>query len=148
MDTGMDADSATAQAQAELHCALDIAPSDLSLSLPASQMSLSAGDTLENAYLLAVSAVVSEAALSRAGDGSVDAELQALINSISGDLADDGVFAVASADLFVMYLDSKGLPLDIPDINRIVDSDGDGIPNGSDNCRLAANADQARGELR
>ena len=39
--------------------------------------------------------------------------------------------------------DELGWAEPVPDLNRVIDSDLDGLANADDNCRLVANADQA-----
>ena len=62
-------------------------------------MNLLGGDSLANAYLFAVSAVLVQAAAIEAGrGGSADGELQQLLNSIAADM-EDGTLEPARAQL-------------------------------------------------
>jgi hypothetical protein len=151
---------AIAQAEDELRTALSIGPADLDVSASGIELSITGGDDLGNAYLFAVSSVVAQAAIERAGpEGSVDAALQELVNGISVDLQADGelssatVQALADAEaaldpervmqLLGRRLATLGSTEPIPDINRVIDSDDDGVVNRDDNCRWIANPDQS-----
>ncbi|AKU93110.1 Kelch repeat-containing protein [Vulgatibacter incomptus] len=91
---------AIAQAEGELRRALAIGPSDFEPAIPGAAMNLLGGESDENAYLLAVSAVLAQAAVDLAGpQGPVDASLQELLNSLSRDLEDDGEFTAEHAQL-------------------------------------------------
>ncbi len=116
-----------------------------------------------DAYVLALSAVIAEAAVIDAGgvgDGHpVDASLQELVNTIALDLADDGAIdpqivakldaAEAAVDVdqvaaaLQARLDEVGSDAAVPDLGAVVDEDGDGVPHSLDNCPDAPNAGQA-----
>lgn len=159
---------AQAQAERELRAALPVGVPDLTVSAPATSLSLQGGDTDGNAYLLAVSAVFAEAGRRR---GSVDAGLQELLNVVAADLADDGalqpalveelreaqsprwtqsdgsVVAGLDPDAVMENLATRfadvGLNAEVPDLHRILDVDFDGVVNAEDNCWWETNADQA-----
>lgn len=150
---------AVAQAEGELAVGLGLLP-PASAAAKGVQMNILGGDTDPNAYLFAVSVVVGQAAAIRAeGRGSVDAVLQELVNNLSLDLSDDGALqqnlrrdllaAQQAVDpervmaLLAARLEDLGTSAAVPDLNRFIDSDLDGIPNALDNCRLIANPDQA-----
>jgi hypothetical protein len=111
------------------------------------------GDDLGAATLFATSAVLARAAY-LAGD-TVDATL----TRWADDLADDGAWtddtahelrnaAVATDPDLASYaldawLDRAGAPHPLPDLQRALDSDVDGLVNLEDNCRYVANPDQA-----
>jgi hypothetical protein len=142
-------------AEQQLRAALGIGPAGFGSGVAGSQMSLLGGTSDANTYLFAVSVVFEQAAVLAAGPGgSVDAELQQLINLAAADLADDGAFqATLTARLreaersvnvelvtrsFARRLARVGSSAEVPDLNRAIDTDGDGIPNASDPCPLQA----------
>jgi len=166
---GLSGAAAVEQAEEELQTSLTIGPEDLVLEGRAIEMTLLGGDTMENAYLFAVSVVLTQAARSKS-PASPDAALQELINGISFDLADDGQLNAAireqvtaaqvlpelldehsgdtylipdliMADLAVRFAD-LGSTAVVPDLNRILDSDFDSIVNADDNCWWMPNFDQ------
>lgn len=152
--------SARAQAEDELRDAIGVGSAGDDPGLPGVAMNLLGGDTYANAYLFAVSAVVSQAAKVRfdASGGSVDAHLQELLNQISLDLSDDGALQPNRTDeletahrevdtwnvkrLLAARLAELGSEAPVPDIDRVIDSDGDGTPNLTDTCPLRANPGQ------
>ncbi len=107
-----------------------------------------AGDA--NAALLAISAVLLEAAWQASINGAqVTANLSALIGSVSNDLDEDGTLDDPDVELQLLraasYVDLEqvrenletryaelGAEVTIPSFEAYVDSDGDGIPNGED----------------
>ena len=160
---------AIAQAENELVAALPIGPATFTLDDPAIELTLQGGDTLENAYLFAVSAVLAHAARLRSR-GSPDAALQELINGISADLATDGEISASTVQALV---DAQKLPLElddsspdaylipgavmkglearfatlgsqavVPNLDRVLDSDFDSVANIDDNCWWMPNTDQ------
>ncbi len=170
VQAGKDLAAAIEQAEAELVAALPIGPTNLTLDDPAIELTLQGGDTLANAYLFAVSSVLSHAARLRS-PGSPDAALQELINGISADLASDGEISHSTvvslveaqqlprelangdaanylipdsikADLASRF-DELGSSAAVPDLNRVLDSDFDSVANADDNCWWIANDDQA-----
>ena len=120
------------------------------------QMNILGGDSPANAYLLAASAVLVQAATLQ---GPVDAGLQELANAITTDLEEDGKLSMTNKSRVaagLLALDSKavmanlatrldelGSNAKVPDIDKILDQDGDGLTNDKDNCRRVANLDQA-----
>lgn len=157
VEGGVAVGDAEAAAEVELRVGLRVGPSGFDPDRAGLQMSILGGDSDSNAYLLAVSAVLLQAA----GDhgGPVDAALQELVNALSVDLAADGVLAQANVDtllaaqqaldpdLVMVQLAERisaiGSTAVVPDLNRIIDTDLDGTANGGDNCRFTANIDQA-----
>ncbi|MDP1822775.1 MAG: hypothetical protein Q8L48_06025 [Archangium sp.] len=146
-----DLPTARATAEQELRIALPIgAPAGGAV--PASLLNLLGGDTDANAYLFAVSVVFAQAALI-ANPNAVDAELQQLLNTAALDFA-DGSFEPAlitrleaaerKVDVervrasFRARLLEIGSSSTVPDLNRVLDTDGDGIANGADPCPLQA----------
>ena len=145
---GMAIDDAEAAAEAELRIGLQIGPPGFDPATPGLDMTILGGDTDPNAYLLAASAVVAQAAVARGGP--VDAALQELLNTLGLDLADDGVLEAANVAALVaaqraldpdavmarlaVRLAEIGSSAVVPDINRMIDTDGDGVVNRDDSC--------------
>src|SRR5258708_4529833 len=82
-------DDATTQAEQELLHALAITPPDFEPRSRAVVMNELGGDSDDNAYLFAVSAVLAQAALMH-GPSAPDAELQQLVNGMALSLRDSG----------------------------------------------------------
>jgi hypothetical protein len=155
---------AVTQAEQELVVALGIGYPGFEPMLAGVELDLAGGDSDANAYLLAVSAVLSDAALRAAGGslGQVDARLQELVNALSLDLADDGAIdpTIASrlreaklgldTDAIEQALGVRfaeiGEDAPVPDMDRILDQDEDGVHNPADNCRRDPNATQDDGD--
>jgi len=149
-------DEATTQAEGELLHALGLTPPSFDPRASGVRMNVLGGDSDANAYLFAVSAVLAQAAVGR---GSPDAELQQLVNAIGTSLQESGqltnslktAIKKGLADLnpslvmssFADHLDKIGSSAVVPDIHRVLDQDGDGLVNKSDNCPLIANANQS-----
>lgn len=157
---GMTPADATAQAETELRTGLAVGPADLDIVQQGVDLNINGGDDLGNAYLLAVSSVLAQAAIERAGpDGSVDAALQELVNGISVDLQADGELSTATIDalsdaesaldpervmeLLGQRLSDLGSAETVPDVNRVLDTDDDTVVNRDDNCRWIPNPEQA-----
>lgn len=151
--SGGDLTAAQTTAEQELRAALPIgAPSGGAV--PASLLNLLGGDTDSNAYLFAVSVVFAQAAVT-ANPNAVDAELQQLLNTAALDFA-DGTFEpalIARLEAAERVIDVErvhasfrrrllaiGSTAVVPDLNRVMDSDGDGIVNVADGCPLQAGA--------
>ncbi|MBI5488989.1 MAG: hypothetical protein HY905_16765 [Deltaproteobacteria bacterium] len=154
---------AIVQAEAELRTALQVGLPTFDPAEQAIRMNILGGDTDPNAYLLAVSAVLAQAAELDAGPGGpVDATLQELLNATAADLEADGALDATTGRLLreaQLALDSAtvmadladrlaalGSPAQVPDIDRILDVDADLLVDADDNCRRVANADQADGD--
>jgi hypothetical protein len=150
--------AAIAQADAEVRAALHVGPATLA---PGAATTLSEldGDTDGAAYLLAVSAVLMNAAtIDATTSGSVDASLQSLLNRLGADLAPDGVLeATATTALLAAqealdpaavaahmheHLVAIGADATVPDLTRVLDRDQDGVVDHDDNCPLVDNLDQ------
>ncbi|MCK5808447.1 DUF1566 domain-containing protein, partial [bacterium] len=162
---GKTMEESVTQAESELVKALPIGKDDFVLAEKAINLTLQ-GDTIENAYLFAVSSVILHIAFTV--DESGDAGVQELINKISVDLADDGLlkpevvaklrdaqkvpeyFAVGSklllVDKIIENLATRFAALGsvavVPDFNKILDQDFDGIVNADDNCWTVPNPAQ------
>jgi len=160
-DAGMGLQAAEAQAEAELVTALGIGGTGFQPGGVGVNLNELGGDNDQNAYLFAVSAVLVQAAREQAGDGgSVDAQLQQLIDTIAADLVSGGPLPSGlisqlrtaeqdldvdlTMDLFTMRLQAIGSTAAIADLNRAIDSDGDGYRNSIDTCPLVANPNQSQ----
>lgn len=159
--TGMTTAAATSQAESELRAALGIGPASFLVTQPGIGLNILGGDSDPNAYLFALSAVVAQAAVDKAAasSASIDATLQELLNTTAQDLADDGqlqaalhqsyldaqhhVDVDATMDALTLRVAQSGSSVSVPDLTRVIDSDGDGVVNAMDNCPYVANADQA-----
>ena len=147
--TGADFRSAIRQAERALRRNLGVGPATFDPGETGIEMNILGGDTDANAYLLAVSSVLAQAALLEAGeDGSIDSALQELVNTLMGDLQDDGELSeeiqadlraaeaaldpVVVMDLLRVRLEELGSDAEVPDIRRIIDRDDDGFLNADD----------------
>lgn len=156
---GMPIDAAIAQAEAEVRAALGVGVPAGAASVPGTAMNLLGGDNDANAYLLAVSAVLAQAAVNRVGlNGPVDATLQELLNGIEADLEDDGQLVPARTTELLdaqravdpaqvmrdleARLRSLGSTATVPNLDRVLDNDLDGVVNASDNCPRVENPRQ------
>jgi hypothetical protein len=151
--------AAVAQAEKELRTALGIGGRSFDPKASGVSMNVVGGDSDANAYLFGVSAILAEIATRAAAGASVDAQLQQLINTVSSSFALTGQVSASLVDQIANVqqtvdpqalmdklkarLTEVGSTAVVPDLNRIWDTDGDGIPNAIDNCPLIANADQA-----
>lgn len=152
--------AATQQAEDELRTALGVGGAAFLPGKAGISMNILGGDTDANNYLFAVSALAAQAAATQAalGAGSADAALQELLNTTAADLADDGKLTTALTMTYQqaqqalqpedimnklsVRLAAIGSTATVPDLNRVIDTDGDGIPNAKDNCLLIANPKQ------
>jgi hypothetical protein len=143
--------AAVAQAETELRTQLAITLPNFDPGAPGIGMNLLGGDTPANQYLLAVSAVLLQAAGSDAG-------LQELSNTLATNLEPSGTLSAGNKDKIkagLLALDTKkvksnltkrfmdlGSDAVVPDLDKVVDQDGDGLTTDKDNCPSKANADQ------
>jgi hypothetical protein len=120
-------------------------------------MNLLGGDSDGNSYLFAVSAVLAYAAQITDHEGQA-AALQQLLDGLAGDLAGDGEIdasrrvGIDDARLFLNTsvveasfaerLSALRVRARIPDLDRSLDHDADGLANADDNCRRMPNPDQ------
>lgn len=165
---GLAIDAALDQAESELVAELGLGPAGFSLDDVGTSVDPTGGDVINNAYGLALSAVMMQAATTGAEQamGPLDAELQRLLNSVEQDLADDGVLNAEAIDVPTQLREAEDiLPFirveeqvmarvasvdptrdlaaePIPDMGAILDSDRDGIVNSNDNCPLMDNPGQ------
>jgi hypothetical protein len=143
--------AATSQAESELRTQLAITLPNFNPGASGIDMNLLGGDTPANQYLLAVSAVLLQAAGSDAG-------LQELSNTIATNLEPAGTLSMGNKDKIkagLLALDAKkvktnlakrlmdlGSNAAVPDLDKVLDQDGDGLTNDQDNCPTKPNADQ------
>jgi cysteine-rich repeat protein len=155
---------AFATAEDDLRVALGIGLPDLSPGAAGNEMNVLGGDTTPNQYLLAVSSVLAQAGVERAGGimGPVDASLQELLNELASDLGDDGQIDAglrteidaaelaldpgAVMDALAARLLDTGSNAPVPDIDQILDPDNDLLVNSADNCDRSANPGQEDGD--
>lgn len=154
---------AMARAEDELRVALRLVwPAGTPLR--GADLSLLSPDPDQRAYLWAVTLQYLLVAESSAGPGgSAEAQLQSLLDDTAQALRQDGRFGSAQASQFSSvrtawapdklatrlqaYLAMLGQDVAIPELQRVLDSDGDGIANASDSCPLAENPNQAQRPL-
>lgn len=150
---------AVRQAETELRTELGITLPTFVPAVDAIAMNLAGGDNDNSAYLLAVSSVLTQVAFRKGG--SLDANLQELLNGTSVDLTDGHLEgglkgeiseAMRSLDikrvknLLFDRLAATGSKTDVPDMNRVLDQDSDGLVNSHDNCPTAPNPLQEDGD--
>jgi hypothetical protein len=158
--SGETAADAIATAEEELVAALGIGGLGFDPGAAAIELSLHQGSSDGADYLFAVSTALSQAALLRAGDdpGTAEARLQELLNRSALDLADDGVLESAltdELDLALASVETWRVQADLeahlaaidstvaaPELDAVVDTDGDGVMNADDTCLLIENVDQ------
>ncbi len=141
----------TAQAESELRTQLAITLPNFNPGAPGIAMNLLGGDTPADRYLFAASAVLVQAA-------GGDAQLQELTNTIAISLEPAGVLPATTKDKIkaaLLALDTKavkaslskrlqdlGSNAPVPDLDKVLDQDGDGLTNDQDNCPTKPNANQ------
>ena len=148
--------SAVSQAEGELQNELGITLESFDPDAPGVEMTLAGGDTDANAYLFGLSTTIVQTAADNS-TGALEGTLQELLNTLANDLSDGnlsganrdkirtslGNFDVALvAARFQTRLDAIGSSAEVPDMNRVLDQDRDGIVNANDNCPRAANPSQ------
>lgn len=154
---GTDPELALAQAAEECVQALQIG-ADVVPVAAVDSLGIFGGGTLDDAYLLAVSATLLQAAHDAAGGGGASGQLQLLLNSLAADLADDGLLAadallplrVAESEVdaqsvlsnLAAHAAAVGFPWVPPPLDDVLDRDHDGIANAPDNCPGVANPGQ------
>jgi cysteine-rich repeat protein len=152
--------NAIVTAEQELQVALGIGLAELDINTPGTSLDILGGDTPANAYLFAVSSVLAQGGVNLAGglDGSIDANLQGLMNRISFDLADNGQIdaelraTIDAAELALhtpaveaalgAWLEELGSGAEVPDLDAVLDQDNDLLLNINDNCDTVVNVDQ------
>lgn len=156
---GMPFVMAVAQAETELRNELGITLPSFNPNAAAIEMNLITGDTDANAYLFGVSTTLMQTA--KNAGGPIEAEIQKLVNALAVDLADGTLDAANKAKIktalndfdadtvkgrFSRYLLGLASASITPDMNRVIDQDGDGFVNLMDNCPRIANALQEDGD--
>jgi thrombospondin type 3 repeat protein len=151
-------DDARAQAEQELQSALGITLPGFVVGAAGAQLNLLGGDTDANAYLFAVSTLLTQAAQLES-PSAPDAALAELLNRLAFDLSASGSFAparsarlaLARAAIVTGMVESafaaRYPSAVVPDLDRILDQDGDGLVNAADNCAKVANALQEDRDL-
>jgi hypothetical protein len=150
---------AITQAESELRAAIAVGSPTFDPGAKGSELNLLGGDNVAASYVFAVSSVFAEAAQLSTAQGSLDAKLQELLNTTSSAFASGGTIPAATKTAldkaqrcvqpytvekaFAKRLSDLASNTVVPDIDRALDSDLDGIPNLEDNCPLVANANQA-----
>lgn len=151
--------AATVQAERELRADLGVGPLGFTPEAPGIYLNELGGDNDSSAYLLAVSTVFARVGVERDVFGTgTDAGLQEVLNVTSADLQPDGrlgdalkVELVAAQraisgdrvmDQFRARLAAVGSDAVVPNIHRMLDTDGDGVMNASDNCVMVVNPAQ------
>ncbi len=150
--------AAVAQAEMDLRGQIAVGGPTFDPGASGSQLNLLGGDNVQSAYLFAVGSVFAEAAELYQASGSEDAKLQEIVNTAASNLATSGTLPAATVTLLGkaqqcvepdVYMASLQARFNatvattvVPNINRALDSDLDGVPNITDNCVLVANAGQ------
>jgi len=148
--------AAVAQAESELLTALALTAPGYTPSVAGVDLNVLGGDDDDNAYLLAVSSVLLQAAAMR--PGGVDANVQELTNQMALAFGPGGTLPTSIADaitsgltvldpdrvmaLLARRLAELGSAATVPDMNRILDQDRDGVANADDNCPRVPNPGQ------
>ncbi|MCC6622502.1 MAG: hypothetical protein IT385_14655 [Deltaproteobacteria bacterium] len=148
--------AAVAQAEGELFAALDLCRDGFTPSKAGIGLDVLGGDDDDNAWLLTLSAVLLETADARPA-GSLEAKIQELLNQMALDLADGTLTPALDVEITraLLALDADfvearlaerfaqiGSSATVPDMDRVVDQDRDGLANLADNCPVMANAGQ------
>ncbi|HTV26030.1 MAG TPA: thrombospondin type 3 repeat-containing protein [Polyangiaceae bacterium] len=154
---GLGFDVARERAEWELEMGLGLTPEDFSPGLAATRMNLLGGDSDGNSYLFTVSSVLAFAA--QVTDWQYQANaMQALLDGLALDLALDGQIGAAQRtrlddarlfldtavveSAFTDRLSALHVRVRIPDLDRSLDHDGDGLANADDNCERMPNPAQ------
>ncbi|OGQ79902.1 MAG: hypothetical protein A2289_12745 [Deltaproteobacteria bacterium RIFOXYA12_FULL_58_15] len=151
--------AAVTQAEGELLRELSITAPAYVPGTSGVHMNVAGDDNDDNAYLLAVSTVLTQVAVNRGG--SLDGELQDVLNVASSEFANgmlpQSVKGEMNSTLLSVnpakvmedlsrYLNNKGHNGVVPNMNRVLDLDRDGLANASDNCPWAPNSGQENGD--
>ncbi|MFO7735988.1 MAG: DUF1566 domain-containing protein [bacterium] len=169
---GKTMDEAVAQAEGEIVEALPIGPDDFKLSGNTTDLTLQGGDNDDNAYLFAVSSVIIYTAfyVDENGEAGVQELINKISVDLAddGELKTDMVDKLKNAltvpEYFEVNEDNEPIPMvlypglieknladrfdalesdaKVPDLDKILDQDGDGIVNAEDNCWTIANPGQ------
>jgi hypothetical protein len=158
--SGETAADAIETAEDELVAALGIGGPGYDPGAAGIELSLHQGSSAGADLLFALSTALAQTALLRAGDdpGTAEARLQELLNRSALDLADDGALesaltdeldlALASVETWRVqaeleaHLAAIDSTVAAPELDAVVDTDGDGVMNADDTCLLIENVDQ------
>lgn len=155
--------SALAHAEDDLRIALGLAWPQ-GVPLVGRELSLESPDPDRRAYLWAVTMQYLLAAERGAGTGStVEARVRSLTDQTAAALGQAGAFDASLATQFTSvrsawapdklmsglrnYLASQGVDVPPPDLQHVLDNDGDGVGNASDTCPNYTNPNQAERPL-
>lgn len=152
--------SVIAQAEAELMEALTIGGPGFDPQASYLEMNIVGGDSDADAYAFAVSTILTEVARRNAAGGSLEAALQELLNTTSQAFAEDGTIGnelVSTIQTVQQELDPVhvmtllrkrlaqiGSNATVPNLHRVWDGDGDGVPDLTDPCALLPNVSGAQ----
>lgn len=144
-------------AEDEFRASLGLGGEAVSVESSGVDLNLLGGDDDGNAYLFALSAILTQLAYDEGGE-AVDATLQEFINTAASTLATGGQISEAQRNRFDQAqrnvhpqwithlmqrrLNDLGSTAELPDLNRVLDSSGDGFPNAVDTCPMQANPTQ------
>ncbi|MBN2361384.1 MAG: hypothetical protein JXR83_18175, partial [Deltaproteobacteria bacterium] len=147
---------AVTQAEGELLNELAITYPGFAPGVRGIDMNVAGGDTDSNAYLLGVSTVLTQVAVNRGGT-SIDANVQELLNSMSIDMNNGNLGSELKAQIQTALLQIDTVQVEtalaarlaqigsseaVPDMDRVLDQDRDGIANIDDNCPKHENPGQ------
>ena len=153
-------DEIIAQAEDELRASLGVGGPDFRPAVHHSEMNMVGGDNQGDAYLFAISVIFTEIARmnTEQGGGSLEAELQELINTASSEFAETGMLPSSVTSYITGVQQSLDIELimdmlrgrlqevnsggTVPDLRRVWDSDADGVVDNDDNCERVANPEQ------
>jgi hypothetical protein len=156
VESGVEFSEAVADAESELIGEFGITEPGYIPTVRGTSMNITGADNADNAYLLGVSCVMILTAVERSS-GSVDAALQEALNSFSLDLTDGTLEAPRKAQVvralaridtaavsrnLAQRLVTLGSTDPVPNMNRVLDQDRDGVGNEDDACAFVAD-DQA-----
>ncbi|MBL9039792.1 MAG: thrombospondin type 3 repeat-containing protein, partial [Archangium sp.] len=156
--SGRTLEQAVAQAEREVIAALGVGSETLSLGLSGTKLSMVDGDDLGASYLVALSSTFARAAVLRS-PGPAEERLRERLMSMPAELASTGALepserawvdraqrcvrpSTVKASLSARF-QATNITSAVPDIDRALDSDGDGTPNLNDTCLRVANPTQA-----
>ncbi|MBU1221264.1 hypothetical protein KKF34_00535 [Myxococcota bacterium] len=154
INEGLEPDQAITSAETSLVSQLGITIPEFSISSRNASMNLQGGDNDDNAFLLLASTVLIEAGRLRNNGTYSDSSFQEFLNILATDYS-DGELEQNNKDLIfealitinpvliknnmAMRFMKLGLSVDVPDFERIIDQDDDGISNLEDNCKRVSN---------
>ncbi len=160
MNGGATFDAAVAQADGELYTQLQVVSgSGFNVGATTTELNLLGGDNAQAAYVFATASAVEQAANLSTLSGGLDAKVQTMVNQLQNDFQTTGTFTTADHTALQnavacvepdsleaslgKYFTQKNSTAVVPNINRALDTDGDGVVNAQDTCVLIANSNQA-----